>query len=205
MNGMQADPNVVPFIGGRQNDVELDAIGEQEAINLGYYATANDIVPTLVFCSPARRTRRTHELSAEAMGLKLEAIIDDQLQELSQGAWTNQPRAIYDDPLVKAEMDRQGLDFAAPGGESMNTVADYGENFLGPLALILEAMPEPQTVWVHTHGVFIKCLVGRMLGWSKDQILRTRIDNATLTRLAFVDGAFQPLFINRSTAPTTGA
>src|SRR5262249_53690351 len=122
---MQADmenPNIPPFIGGRQNEVELDFLGEKQAEGLGRYLGKLGLTPTVVYCSPANRAMRTFEIAAETMGLCIEPIIDDRLQELDQGEWTNQPRSLYDVPENKAEMDRLGSDFAAPGGESMNMV-----------------------------------------------------------------------------------
>lgn len=188
----------IPFIGGRQNEVDLSGLGETQALDLGHYALLHDIRPTDFYRSPAVRTRRTHELSSSVMGLVIEAQVDDRLQELDQGEWTNQPRTLYDDPDIKREMARLGSDFAPPGGESMNTVYERTAAFMGSLT-----SPTPtessRHIWVHTHGVVIKTYVGKLLGWTHEQTYKTPIDNVSLTRLAY-DGYWRVEFVNHPTS-----
>jgi broad specificity phosphatase PhoE len=85
MNVAMADPNRVPFIGGRENHVGLSPLGERQAETLGHFALVNGIQPTELYCSPAVRSRRTCEISAAIMGLTLPVNVDDRLQELDQG------------------------------------------------------------------------------------------------------------------------
>ena len=187
----------VPFIGGRQNEIGLSELGEVQAVDLGYFALANGIHPTEFYCSPAIRTRRTHELSAAVMGRAVDPTIDDRLQELDQGTWTNQPRTLYDDPTNKRVMRRLGSDFAPPGGESMNDVARRAADFLSTL-ITPTAVEEPRHIWVHTHGVIIKSHVGKLLGWTHEQTYKAHIGNASLTRLTY-DGAWRVAFVDQPT------
>jgi broad specificity phosphatase PhoE len=188
----------IPFIGGRQNEVDLSELGETQALSLGHYAVLNDIEPTDFYSSPAVRTRHTHELSSSAMGLVIGAKVDDRLQELDQGEWTNQPRTLYDDPDIQREMDRLGNDFAPPGGESMNAVYERTAAFIGSLITPMPAEGS-RHVWVHTHGVVIKTYVGKLLGWTYEQTYKTLIDNASLTRIVY-DGHWRVEFINHPTS-----
>ena len=48
------------------------------------------------------------------------------------------------------------------------------------------------TVFIFTHGFFIRCLVGRYLGWDHAGIRRNVVDNASATLLNFVDEAQAP-------------
>jgi len=172
----------------------------KEKINIFRAQTVSEgIVPTDFFSSPAVRARRTHELSSAVMGITVEPKLDDRLQELDQGDWTNQPRSLYDEPANKREMLRLGSDFAPPGGESMNTVYAHINSFLGSLAASAET-EEPRHVWVHTHGVVIKTYVGKLLGWTHEQTYLTPIDNASITRIVREIDTWQVAFINRSTS-----
>ena len=187
----------VPFIGGRQNEVDLSGLGEIQAPSLGYYALSNGIRPTEFHSSPALRTVRTHELSSTVMGLAIEPFLDDRLQELDQGEWTNQPRTLYDDPDIKREMERLGSDFTPPGGESMNDVYMRTAAFFASLVTPTSVTAD-RHIWVHTHGVVIKTYVGKLLGWTHERTYKTPIDNTSLTRIAYDDG-WRVEFINRST------
>lgn len=195
MNVAMAEATV-PFIGGRQNEIGLSPCGEAQARCLGRFAALHNILPTAFYYSPAERSRRTHELSAAVMGLACApAIEDDRLQELDQGDWTNQPRTLYDDPVIKQKMLQLGGDFAPPGGESMNMVRERTADFLGSLVASFGAEASPH-LWVHTHGVVIKAYVGKLLDWTHEQTYKTPIDNASLTRLTY-DGDWQVAFVNR--------
>lgn len=202
MNGAQDDPNVVPFIGGRQNEVPLDDIGEGQALGLGEFALCNGIRPTHVRCSPAERTRQTNILSGGVMGLTIETHIDDDLQELDQGEWTNCPRTLYDEPDIAAEMRRLGNDFAPPGGESMNDVAARIERCMNKLPALLNP-DEPEHVWLHTHGVAIKSYVGKQLGWTHERTYKTPIDNVSRTRFVLRNGIWRLVFLNQPSIVAT--
>src|SRR5262249_30733151 len=119
-------------------------------------------------------------------------------QELDQGEWTNQPRALYDYPENKREMHRLGSDFAPSGGESMNMVYARTSAFLDSL-VTPAAIETRRHIWVHTHGVVIKTYIGKLLGWTHEQTYKTAIDNASLTRLVH-DDAWEIVFINQPTS-----
>jgi len=198
MNVAMADSHGIPFIGGRQNAVELSRTGRTQACGLGRYALREGIVPTDVYCSPAVRTRRTQEISSVVMGLTLSPIIDERLQELDQGDWTNQPRSLYDEPANKRLMARLGSDFAPPHGESMNDVAARMEDFFGSLTLTPDT-DLPQHIWAFTHGVATKTWAGRLCGWSHERTYKTPIDNVSLTRFARKSGRWSLVFLNLRT------
>ncbi|HSW77819.1 MAG TPA: histidine phosphatase family protein [Candidatus Chromulinivoraceae bacterium] len=198
MNVDMADARI-PFIGGRQNEIDLSELGETQALKLGRYAMSHDLRPMDVYSSPAVRTRRTHELSAFAMGLVIEPKVDDRLQELDQGEWTNQPRALYDDPDIRREMVSLGSDFAPPGGESMNVVYERAAAFMESL-VTPELIEGPRYIWVHSHGVVIKTFVGKLLGKTHEETYKTPIDNASRTRIVYDNGQWRVEFVNRPTS-----
>jgi broad specificity phosphatase PhoE len=196
MNVAMADAEV-PFIGGRENHIGLSQLGESQARSLGHFALDTSITPTQLHCSPAVRSQRTCQLSAEVIGLVIPANVDGRLQELDQGVWTNQPRTTYDDPVNKAAMQAAGSDFAPPGGQSMNDVADQMDSFFKSLS---DSTDNGEHVWVHTHGVAIKAWLGRLCGWSHERTYKTIIDNVAVTRVVNQSGFWQPVFINKPTA-----
>ncbi len=198
LNADRADLTKPQVIGGRQNEADITDHGVRQAESLGYYALQHDIRPTHFYSSPAKRARLTHTISTTIMGYSVEPIIDDRLQELDQGEWTNQPRTLYDDPIVKAQMEAEGSDFAPPGGESMNQVGDRMWNFLASAALQANVGDH---YWVSGHGVAIKTVLARLLGWTHEQTWRCQIDNASLTRLlVYDDYSFEVAFINQDTS-----
>ena len=197
MNASMEDPTAVPFIGGRQNEVDLDVLGERQAELFGHFALDHDLIPDNVFCSPAVRTVRTHQLASRVMGLTLESLLDDRLQELDQGDWTNEPRTLYD--MHAAEMRRLKSDFRPPNGESMNDVTDRITDFMDMLC----GMHQDQDlgyVWVHTHGVAIKGFIGRLLGWSYEDMYRAEIPNASITTVVLQKGMWVPQSIGVPTS-----
>ncbi len=196
LNAAATDPGWVPIIGGRQNELELSELGEVQADILGQYANQEEIRPTRLFHSPAERSRRTCELSSRVMGLTVVAGVDDRLQELDQGEWTNQSRTVYQQPEIKRRMAELGGDFSAPGGESMNDVAARVNDFLGWL-VASRSLEVAEHIWVHTHGVAIKSWVGREFGWPHDRTYQTRIDNTSLTRVALENDQWRLIFLNQ--------
>lgn len=198
MNVDMADRSRVPFIGGRQNEVALTSHGEAQAAGLGRYAVHEGITPTGFHSSPAVRTVRTHEISSEVMGLYTPPTLDDRLQELDQGEWTNQPRSLYDEPDNVEVMGRQGSDFAPPGGESMNMVDWRVGASLDSIVAQYADSEKPEHIWVHTHGVAIKTRIGNLLGWTHEQIYKMAIDNASLTRVVNKNGLWEVVFVNQS-------
>ena len=197
MNVAMADPNNIPFIGGRENHIDLSELGKDQAKELGRFALKDGTQLTQLYCSPAQRSQRTCAISAEVMGLTIPAVIDDRLQELDQGEWTNQPRTVYDDPANKAAMHKAGSNFAPPGGQSMNDVADQMDSFFKSIAYTGAV----EHVWVHAHGVAIKAWLGRLCGWSHERTYKTVIDNVSVSRVIMQDGAWVPQFINKSSKP----
>jgi broad specificity phosphatase PhoE len=182
MNAAAEDPNTPPFIGGRQNEIQLSELGERQAPALGVIALSEGVLPNRFYSSPARRTIDTCKLSTLAMGLEVEPILDERIQELDQGAWTNQPRSLYRRPLTRVKMRVLRSRFAAPDGESIDEVGERVNDFLESLAADLDT-DSPEYVWVYMHGVAIKSWVGRHEGWSHRRKVSEYIDNISRTRL----------------------
>lgn len=66
-------------------DRPLSRRGKEAAPLLGRALAAKNIVPELVLCSPARRTRDTLKLTIDAMGVKPQVSYEDQLYSFGNG------------------------------------------------------------------------------------------------------------------------
>lgn len=182
-------------VGGRSNPVPLTPEGRSQARRLGR-ALARSWTGGFdrVYSSPAVRAQQTVRL---ALGPQTPLTLVDALQEMSQGAAEGQLRRQVYTGAVRARIAVDLLDFALPGGESMNQVAD---RMLGWMTQIHRAGVGPTegagpTVLVGTHGIAVRCVVGRLLGWDHARILRTVVPNASVTVLRFdASGVTVPAF-----------
>ncbi|HVX23876.1 MAG TPA: histidine phosphatase family protein [Candidatus Saccharimonadales bacterium] len=191
----ESEFNVRPqFVNGRSNDTELTWEGKTQARVLGEFLLANDVMPDSVYTSPARRTRDTATLCLKGMGLLAVPIADSRLQELDQGQWTGQPRDEVYTPKVTAQLKREGKDFKAPGGESMNEVAKRMRAWL-ETSFTDVSTGVTERHFAFTHGVAIRCLVGSFRGWSQDKIYKTRTPNTSVTLLTRQNGLWRPDYV----------
>lgn len=191
---MNTNPHLV---GGRSNETLLTVKGIQQAKRLGRALLARQIIPDQVFVSPAVRTIDTARYSLAEMGLDIEPSVQDQIQELSQGAWEGHPRTeVYSDDVMQ-NLLRHGKDFKLDGGESMNDVA---LRMLGWMTKTFSVSAPTETVqrsFVYTHGGAIKYLASHLLGWTHLQTYEAEIDNASVSLLAGHGGSWQITYLNR--------
>ena len=169
-------------IGGRSNHSPLTAAGEQQAARLGERLKAVGYSPDVVYSSPAVRTLETARIALSVTGYPNGVQVDDRLQELEQGEWTGRLRANTYTPTMSARIARSGVDFAAPGGESMRDVGQRMYSWLRSLAS--DGHPE---VLAFTHGVAIRCLAGLVEDWPHERIWKTHTANCSVTVLEVHD------------------
>lgn len=165
-------------IGGRSNHSPLTAAGEQQAARLGERLKAVGYSPDVVYSSPAVRTLETARIALSVTGYPNGVQVDDRLQELEQGEWTGRLRAETYTPSMSARIARSGVDFAAPGGESMRDVGQRMHSWLRSLASDGAA-----EVLAFTHGVAIRCLAGLVEDWPHERIWKTHTANCSVTVL----------------------
>jgi probable phosphoglycerate mutase len=167
------------IIGGRSNESPLTEDGIEQARLLGRLLLQEEIIPDRVFSSPAARALQTAEHTLKAMGLGIEPVICDGLQELDQGDWTGTERVKTYSPTTLLEIAYHGKDFKAPGGESMNDTRErmeaWSTEYLDPY--------RPGRTLAFGHGLAIRCFVSLKLGWSQKDIFRTHTPNTSLTLL----------------------
>lgn len=104
-------------------DVELSALGEQQARELGerYRGT----LPDVVFCSDAQRSYRTAEIAFA--GKSVEIIRDARLRECDYGTFTQKPSDVVD----REKPNRVLIPF--PGGQSYEQTTQLMTDFLNEI------------------------------------------------------------------------
>ena len=170
------------LVGGRSNHTPLTQQGRQQATLCGQALRTRGIRPQVLYVSPAVRTQQTAQLLRAGLGVDVPMHTDDRLQELSQGSWTGRPRVLVYNPVTLAAIAAQGLDFAAPGGESMRQVGARMYAWL--LAAQAQAAQQGySSIMAVSHGIAIKSLVGYVANWSHSKIYTTELANVSLTQL----------------------
>jgi broad specificity phosphatase PhoE len=164
------------LINGRGNHHPLSSMGVQQAGQVGAWLLKQYGRPDAVVASPAIRTCDTGKLAVLAAGLNIPILIDDDLQELSQGDWTGMLRTEVYTPEVLARVQTEKIDFKAPNGESINDVT---------IRKLRAANNMPEgNIWIFGHGLAIRSLVGAVMGWSHSEIYdaRTTMFNTSVTQ-----------------------
>lgn len=168
------------IIGGRSNELGLTGNGIDQSKKLGRAFLAAGITPDLVIASPAVRAMQTAQTTLAEMKFDIPISEDESLQEQDTGEWTGQ---VATDIFTKDTLDlisNLGNDFRSPGGESFS---DVGTRMLDRM----ESLPNVPTTFAFTHGGAIRCLIGRMYGWTHDEIYAIKPANASVTRLSKAD------------------
>ncbi len=179
----QCEHNLTPeYIWGRTNYSPLTELGIKQSILLGKRLKKEGLYFDEVFSSPAARTMETADITLETMGLNKMMRVDDDLQELDQGEWTGKLRSEMYTPEIKQRLKDEHWLFAAPGGENQEQVGRRMSNWMWN---ILEKHPNLSKVGVFTHGVAIKCLLQRAIGFTPELIWRFEIENTSITQLRY--------------------
>lgn len=191
---MNTQPHLV---GGRSNWAPLSENGKRQADLLGEYWRQSGMLPEVVYSSPALRSRQTIERVLKHIGLNKPPEIDGRLQELSQGDFEGSARdEVYTPDVIEAIYTQQ-KSFKLPGGESID---ETGERMFDWLTYTAEAHHD-SVVLAGTHGFAIRCLIGKLHGWSQSQILAAETDNASLTRIDATFHEFTVLTVGENVIP----
>lgn len=197
----ESQANTTPnIVSGRSNESPLTTRGVDQAMRLGGYLRAHNIIPTTVYVSPAERTIQTAKYALRAMGLTVPLVINNDLQELDMGSFTGRIRGEVYTPDTFEAIRRDGKDFAPPGGESMNQVGRT--RMLGWVkANFSEAgaeVNEVPTIAV-THGLAIRCFAAVLEDWPAEQTYAEVVGNASINSFSGLGHTWHLDYLNRST------
>ena len=163
-------------IDGRDVDVPLSALGDEQAAALGrwFAAMPPEARPTVVLTSPYRRARQTTRHLADAGGLHPDACtdVDERLREKEFGILDRLTRAGIVERFPEQAEARARLGkfyHRPPGGESWCDVILRLRSVLDTLSL---HHSEPGSrVLVVAHQVIVLCLRYLIEGMTEDEIL----------------------------------
>lgn len=196
----ESEMNTTPdLVGGRSNHVGLSRRGKKQAINLGQWIDTSKLTPAEVWSSEARRALLTCEIALKQTSINSEPRIDQRLLELSQGLYEGKPRTEVYTEEVLAEIAKLQKDFALEGGESMNDVAERLDQWRIEREVV--HADDYATIFVFTHGIAIRCLVGKLLNWDHATILQKELKNASVTRIVTRNGIVEDVQFGTSTQP----
>ena len=189
---LNADP---VNIGGRSKWAPLSVLGETQPADTAMYFMQRGITFDNWYSSPAVRALRTGRLLCEALGVSHEPIIDDRLQEMSQGDAEGRPRKEMWNEEAEERIAHEQMDFKFSNGESMREAGERKMDWLNSWSL--EA-PDASVSLVTAHGLAIRCMVGHLKGWDRLEILEQDAPNCSLTSITF-DGDFQVDYVAQKT------
>lgn len=182
------------IVGGRSNHTPLTERGKQQAALLGEHLRQQSVIPNVVFSSGAVRTNETARITLEYAGLSLPIIEDERLLELGQGEYEGSLRSIAYTPENKRRYSIETMDGKFPGGESVLDVQNRKYLFLDEKHL----SHLDDLVLVFGHGLAIRSLAGKIRGFTKQQILAEKTDNASITRIDVVDRTPRVHFVGKT-------
>lgn len=162
------------IVSGRSNDIELTELGVQQAKQFATAYQANFGTPDALYSSPAHRAETMAHAFANETNFAGAVLLDDRLQEMSQGVAEGQHRELVYTPEVVATINQQLFDFSFPEGESLN---DVSARMLEWLYETYEKHPNG-TVLAISHGQAIRRLVGSLLNWNH---FETTLDPSKIT------------------------
>ncbi len=169
------------IVAGRAHDSEPTELGRLQAPQLGKWIRDIGIMPDVVYASPAVRTLYTGRTALQAAGLEMELLPDARLQEMTQGTSEGMKRDDVYTQEVLAQIRREQLDFALPGGESMRQVAKR----VGEWSADARANREAKVIMAFAHGVAIRCHVAALCGWDHAQVMANHVGYAGATRITY--------------------
>lgn len=180
----ETELNIQPhIIGGRSNHVGLTALGRAQAAAFGTWLAGSSIVPDAIYASPAVRTQHTAQLILQHGRLTLPVHTDDRLQELAQGVKEGADRKATYTQDVLARIANDPCNFKFQGGES---VRDVQYRMSEVFADIAQTHPD-ETVFVISHGLAIRSLVGHIDNRSHHDIIRVLdTPNVSVTHITTV-------------------
>ncbi len=162
------------YIAGRSNHFPLTERGVEQSRRLGAALLRAELLPDVVYASPAVRAAQTARYTLDAMMTDIPITEDDRLQEQHVGEWVGRVATeVFTDEQV-AEIDRLGKEFRSPGGESFNDVGNRMYEWANSIS-------DSGRVFAFTHGGAIRCLASKIEFWSHPQTYQTRPDNTSIS------------------------
>ncbi len=145
---------------------------------IGKFVTTNT-----VYTSPLPRTRESARIIADI--LNMEVMIDERLAEIDKGEWQGKP--VSEVIELEAAVDIDDRPFYRP---------PEGENWLDVGKRVSDCVEELRKIGVEeallvSHDHPIRMGIGALTNQPVSQWESMRLDNASVTELTYIDGAWQ--------------
>lgn len=174
----QSVSNAVRRFQGIQ-DIPLSELGLRQAAALAAAVRRRRVAA--VYTSPLERARRTAEIVAAEIGIRVACV--EELRELSLGTWegrtVDEIRSLPGDPY--AQWVRDPVACLPPGAEPLSAVQERVVRAVGG---ICAAHPNGDEVLVVCHGGVISAYLAHCLGLPLSAIWRLSLANGSLTEVA---------------------
>jgi len=180
-------------VSGRDAEVPLTPLGEQQAAAVGRWLAAQPTAPEVVITSPYLRARETWRIAAEASGLDLPApMTDDRLVDRLMGdleLMTSAAVAAQFPDEARRRAAAGEYRYAPPGGEAFADIEVRLRSFLADLNR--DRAGKRVAVVAHDAVVLMMRAVIESLTW--DEVLEMEraagaVRNASITRFLAQDG-----------------
>ena len=172
------------FIGGRSNHTPATAEGLFQAALLGSHFRETGVRFDAVYSSGAVRADQTVRAIVEAAGYDVPMLVDERLQEVSQGEWEGKLRDdVYTEDMIRRHR-LNDIDGCLPGAESVAA----GQVRAGAFVRDSEIWHPYQRLLVVSHGLLIRSLHGAIHRRSKAEILAADTPNLSVTDISVQDG-----------------
>ena len=184
-------------VGGRSPETELTNFGTRQAIGSGLILREIGVTPDSAIYTPSVRSQASCRLALNALGFDLgtmnmsspkyiDTMRSDGFSELSKGLVEGRLRVDIE-RIYGGEIDRYGLDFNFPGGESERQVGDRVHNEMIGAAEWTAAVSdgdEPYDILVFGHGIATAALIAKINDGSHEDVgaISAALDNGSATR-----------------------
>jgi broad specificity phosphatase PhoE len=197
----QSKSNLHPeLIGGSDKNPNLTNLGREQARALGEMFKKDGLRFDRIFSSILDRAVETAEIAATAMGFQKEMAcfaeqelsyveeVED-LVEIGRGDWQGVPRVDVMSPELRLLQAQKGKEFATPGGESPDDVADRVKRWVKKRLIndpsVSDGSEGVRRVAIFMHGIAIKAFFGNILRMDSAIEWQTPIGNCSVSILRY--------------------
>ena len=159
-------------------DSQLTRRGKRQVKRTSAHLGTRDLEIRAIYSSPLKRCVQT--AVALSAALEVEVQIEPDLREYAIGEWEDMPfRELVrtHNFIVRAT---ENPDFAPPGGESLNYVAD---RMVESLQRIDDSHPADEAVLIVSHGAAMAVALGAILDGNPGKWVEYQFGNCALTEL----------------------
>ena len=175
------------LVGGRASQTPLSPEGIIQAQMLGYRLKREGVRFDNWIASSAVRAIHTAQIVMEIVDPTARLIIEETIEEISQGDWEGRLRTECYTEEAYAQIAADNWNFKAPNGESQREVETRMMAFTNKW---IENSTDATNA-VFTHGIAIKCLMRGIYDWNKKMTFPTDMHNTSMTVVEYKNNGWR--------------